>query len=136
MPGFAADAASGDPAVAAAARDSFLLAHRILGNLVGETFGYLLTAAWTLLVLVACGRGFAGRWFTVLGAVSAVLILGGVLTPLHLPRVDYANFIGYMLWSVWLVIFAILHPSSTRPGSRSCSARAGAARAPRKAVTS
>ena len=85
----------------------FLLAHRVLGTVVGETFGYLLTAAWTLLVLVALGRGVP-RWFTALGAVSAVLILSGVLTPLHLPVVDNANFIGYIMWSVWLVIFAIL----------------------------
>ncbi|HZA72050.1 MAG TPA: hypothetical protein VE476_03990, partial [Propionibacteriaceae bacterium] len=96
-----------DPTVAAGARDSFLLAHRVLGTVVGETFGYLLTAAWTLLVLVALGRGVP-RWFTALGAVSAVLILSGVLTPLHLPLVDTANFIGYVMWSVWLVIFAIL----------------------------
>ncbi len=53
-----------------AARD-FGTAHRVLGNLIGETLGYLLTAAWTLLVLVALGRALAGRWFTVLGAVSA-----------------------------------------------------------------
>jgi hypothetical protein len=108
VPGFAADAASGDPAVAAAARDSFLLAHRILGNLIGETLGYLLTAAWTLLVLVALGRTIAGRWFTVLGAVSAVLIFAGVLSPLNLAAVDLANFIGYVLWSAWLVVFGIL----------------------------
>ena len=59
VPGFAADAASSDPAIAAGARDSFLLAHRVLGTVVGETFGYLLTAAWTLLVLIALGRGIA-----------------------------------------------------------------------------
>ena len=116
VPGFAADAASSDPAIAAAARDSFLLAHRILGTVVGETLGYLLTAAWT-----AAGPGRSApwdcrRWFTALGAVSAVLILSGMLTPLHLPVVDNANFIGYVMWSVWLVIFAILilrhHPRS------------------------
>jgi hypothetical protein len=45
VPGFAADATSSDPAVAAGARDSFLLAHRLLGTVVGETLGYLLTAA-------------------------------------------------------------------------------------------
>jgi Domain of unknown function (DUF4386) len=115
VPGFAADASSSDPAIAAGARDSFLLAHRIIGTVVGETFGYLLTAAWTLLVLIALGRGIP-RWFTALGAVSAVLILSGMLTPLHLPVVDNANFIGYVMWSVWLVIFAILillrHPRS------------------------
>jgi hypothetical protein len=108
VPHFAADAASPDPAVAAASRDSFLLAHRILGTAVGETLGYLLTAAWTLLVLVALDRKLARRWFTVLGAGSALLILGGVLSPLQLPVVDVANFIGYVAWSAWLVVFAVL----------------------------
>jgi hypothetical protein len=108
VPGFAGDAASPDPAVAAAARDSFVLAHRILGNLIGETLGYLLTAAWTLLVLVALGRTFAGRWFIALGAVSALLVLAGVLSPLDLPGIDLANFIGYVLWSVWLIVFGLL----------------------------
>lgn len=36
VPGYAADAASTDPAVAAAALDSFETAHRILGTLVGK----------------------------------------------------------------------------------------------------
>ncbi len=108
VPGFARDAASGDPATAAAAKDSFETAHRILGTVIGETCGYFLTAAWTLLVLVAIGRTFAGRWFTVLGAVSALLILGGVLSPLGLDAIDLANFAGYVLWSVWLVAFAVL----------------------------
>ena len=108
VPGFASDATNADPAVAAGARDSFVLAHRILGNLVGETLGYIFTAAWTLLVLVALGRTIAGRWFTVLGAISAVLVLSGVLSPLNLPGVDLANFIGYVLWSFWLLAFAVL----------------------------
>lgn len=108
VPGYAADAASSDPVVAAAAQDSFHTAHRLLGTVIGETGGYLLTAAWTLLVLVALGRTFAGRWFTVLGALSAVLIAAGVLSPLNLALVDTANFIGYVLWSVWLVAFAVL----------------------------
>jgi hypothetical protein len=108
VPGYAAAAASADPAVAAAGRDSFVLAHRILGTIIGETFGYLLTAAWTLLVLAALGRMIAGRWFAALGAVSAVLILAGVLSPLNLPLIDLGNFVGYILWSVWLLAFAVL----------------------------
>jgi hypothetical protein len=60
------------------------------------------------LVLIALRRTIAPGWFTALGVGSAVLILAGVLTPLQLPVVDSANFIGYVLWSVWLVIFAIL----------------------------
>ncbi|MDD7920198.1 DUF4386 family protein [Actinomycetospora callitridis] len=106
VPGWAAAAAGDDPAAAAAARDAFGTAHRVLGTLVGETGGYLLTAGWTVLVLAALGTAFAGRWFVVLGAVSAVLVLAGVLTPLGLPLVDTANFVGYVLWSIWLVGFA------------------------------
>jgi hypothetical protein len=108
VPGFASDAASSDAATAAHGRESFETAHLILGNVIGETFGYLFTAAWTLLVLVALHRTLAGRWFTALGAVSAVLILAGVLSPLDLPVIDTANFLGYVLWSVWLIAFAVL----------------------------
>ena len=68
VPGYASDAASGDAGVAAAARDSFTTASDILGTAIGETLGYLLTATWTVLVIVALGRRYAGRWFQVLGA--------------------------------------------------------------------
>jgi hypothetical protein len=108
VPGFAADAASADPGTAAAARDSFSTANLVLGNIIGETCGYILTAAWTLLVLTALQRRLAGIWFTALGAGSAVLILAGVLSPLDLPVVDAANFAGYLLWSLWLIAFAVL----------------------------
>ena len=46
----------------------------ILGTAIGETLGYLLTATWTVLVIVALGRRYAGRWFQVLGGVSAALV--------------------------------------------------------------
>ena len=63
VPGYASDAASGSAAVAADGRDSFTTASDILGTAIGETLGYLLTATWTALVIVALGRRFAGRWF-------------------------------------------------------------------------
>ena len=47
VPGYAAHAASTDPATAAAARDSFDTANQVLGTVIGESFGYVLTAAWT-----------------------------------------------------------------------------------------
>ena len=125
VPGFAADALSADPVVAASARDSFLLAHRVLGNLIGETFGYLLTSAWTLLVLIALGRAFAGLWFVVLGAAGAVMVAAGVLSPLELPVIDTANFFGYVLWSLWLIAFAIVLLVRSR-GGRSLDARSHA----------
>jgi hypothetical protein len=124
VPGYASDAASTDAGVAAGARDSFTTASNILGTAVGETLGYLLTATWTVLVVVALGRRYAGRWFQVLGAASAVLVLVGVLSPLGLPVIDTANFFGYVLWSVWLIAFAVViavherrHATSTSPAA-------------------
>ena len=61
-----------------------------------------------MLVIVALGRRFAGRWFGVLGAASAALVLAGVLSPLDLPVVDTANFLGYVLWSIWLIAFGVV----------------------------
>jgi hypothetical protein len=108
VPGYATDALSPDPAVAAAARDSFSTAHRVLGHGIGETGGYALTAAWTLLVLLAIGSAVAGRWFSGLGALSAAMIFVGVLSPLDQPGIDLVNFAGYVLWSLWLLAFAVL----------------------------
>ena len=107
VPRFAADALSADAQTAAHGRESFEAA-LLLGNIVGETLGYVFTAAWTLLVLVALHRRLAGRWFTVLGVGSAVLIAAGVLSPAGLALVDTANFVGYILWTVWLIAFAVL----------------------------
>ena len=106
VPGWAATAAGDDASAAAAARDAFGTANRVLGNLIGETGGYVLTAAWTGLVLLALGTAFAGRVFVWAGGTAAVLVLAGVLSPLDLPLVDKANFVGYVLWSLWLLAFA------------------------------
>src|SRR4051812_24303429 len=121
VPGYASDAASTNPGVAASARDSFTTAHDVLGVAIGETAGYLLTGAWTLLVVVALGRRYAGRWFQVLGAAAAVLVLVGVFSPLDLAGIDQANFIGYVLWSVWLIAFAcvlVIHERRSRVSRR------------------
>jgi hypothetical protein len=118
VPGWAATAAGDDPAAAAAAREAFGTANRVLGTLVGETGGYLLTAGWTGLVLAALGTAFAGRLFVAVGAVAAALVLLGVLSPLNLPLVDTANFVGYILWSGWLVAFAVVLLLRNRRGDR------------------
>jgi len=123
VPGYAADAASANGAVAEGARDSFTTASDILGTAIGETLGYALTATWTVLVIVALGRRYAGRWFGVLGTVSAALVLVGVLSPLGLPVIDTANFVGYILWSMWLIAFAVVivvhehRAATTRPAT-------------------
>jgi hypothetical protein len=87
---------------------AFETVHTALGTVVGETLGYLLTATWTVLIIYALGERYAGRWFRYLGLVAAALIAVGVFVPLDVPGVDFANFVGYILWSVWLLAFAVL----------------------------
>jgi len=103
VPGLAAQAT--DPAAAADAAATFETLSLILGTIVGETLGYALTAAWTVLVVVglypALGRVLAG-----VGLASSVLIVAGVVIPLGVPGADAANFAGYVLWSLWLVALA------------------------------
>jgi hypothetical protein len=98
VPGYAADGNT----------SAFSTASDILGTAIGETVGYLLTATWTALVVVALGRRYAGRWFQVLGLVAAALVLCGVVSPLGLPVIDTANFFGYVLWSLWLIAFGVV----------------------------
>ena len=98
VPGYAADGNT----------SAFRTASDILGTTIGETLGYALTAAWTVLVVLTLGRTIAGRWFTVLGGAAAALVAVGVLSPLSLPLVDEANFIGYVLYSVWLIAFGVV----------------------------
>jgi len=98
VPGFAADDNT----------SAFRTASDVLGTAIGETVGYALTAAWTALVVLTLGRAIAGRWFSVLGGASAALVAVGVLSPLGLPVVDEANFIGYVLYSLWLIAFGVV----------------------------
>jgi hypothetical protein len=87
---------------------AFETIHTVFGTVIGETLGYLLTAAWTVLIIYALGQRLAGRWFTYIGLAAAALIALGILVPLDVPGTDFANFIGYILWSVWLLAFATL----------------------------
>jgi hypothetical protein len=106
--------------------DAFETIHTVLGQVIGETFGYALTATWTVLIIYALGQRLAGRWFTYLGLVAAGLIALGILVPLDVPGTDFANFVGYILWSIWLLAFAALiwrrrspveTPATTQPAT-------------------
>ncbi|WP_018682436.1 DUF4386 family protein [Actinokineospora enzanensis] len=72
----------------------------VLGTAIGETLGYALTAAWTFVV----ARQFGPR---LLAWPAAVLVACGVLIPLDVPGTKQANFAGYLLWTVWLVVLAV-----------------------------
>ena len=107
VPGFAADAASTDPATAAPARDSFETAHRVLGNVIGETglpAHRRVDPARARRPCTASPVGGSSRSAPSPRSSS----WPGVLSPLDLPVVDTANFAGYVLWSIWLVVFGVL----------------------------
>jgi len=114
---------SSSPSEQADAVSDFETTHDVLGTAIGETLGYTLTALWIILVIAAFPSG--PRWFGVWGTISAALIFVGVLVPLDVPGADAANFIGYVLWSLWLVALATLlirarlTPAGTAPSASS-----------------
>jgi hypothetical protein len=106
VPGLSDKAA--DPATSADARERFELLHTWLGEALGETVGYALTATFTVLVLVGLARAGAQRWLLWLGYASSALIATGVVIPLGIELAEVTNFAGYVLWSLWLLAFSVL----------------------------
>ncbi|GAA4942368.1 uncharacterized protein DUF4386 [Actinomycetospora succinea] len=84
------------------AQRTFETLHFWLGQMIGETLGYALTAVFTLLV----ARRF-GRWLALSGVVAAVLVATGVLVPLGVELARLTNFAGYVVWCVWLIAVAV-----------------------------
>jgi hypothetical protein len=100
VPGISDDAL--DPARRAAAEDRFEFLHTLLGKVVGETIGYALTAAFTVLVVIALSRTILPVWLAWTGYASAALIATGIVIPV-LGAASLTNFAGYVLWCLWLV---------------------------------
>jgi hypothetical protein len=105
VPGLSQDAL--DPTMRAAAEDRFELLHTVLGNIIGETFGYALTATFTVLVVVALSRTIMPRWMALTGYVAAGLIATGVVIPV-VDLASLSNFAGYVAWCLWLLGVAVL----------------------------
>jgi hypothetical protein len=75
----------------------------------------VLTAAWTVLVIMALReRGLIGSLRTILGYAAAVLIVLGVLAAIGAPGADVAVFVGYILWSIWLIALGVTLLRTTR----------------------
>jgi Domain of unknown function (DUF4386) len=106
VPGLSEDATH--PATAADARDTFETLHTWLGEALGETVGYALTATFTVLVLVALRRQGVARWLRWLGFASAALIATGVVIPLGVEVAELTNFVGYVAWSGWLIALSVV----------------------------
>jgi hypothetical protein len=96
-----------DSSPTAAAAQMFQTLNLTLGTVIGETVGYALTAAWTVLVCVGLARNVLGRALATIGLVAAALIATGTVEP-FVPVAGLANFVGYIVWSGWLIAFAVL----------------------------
>jgi len=105
VPGLSSEAL--DPSRRPDAEERFELLHTILGNLIGETFGYALTATFTILVVIGLRRTIMTRWMALIGNGAAGLIATGVVIP-WVEAASLTNFAGYVVWCVWLLGVAAL----------------------------
>jgi hypothetical protein len=104
-----------DPVSSEATRESVAIVfeafNQYAGVAVGEHLGYLFTGLWTALVALALLRSpLFGRlrwWLGLLGLVSAVGILAGILEFLGFPLAADVVTVAYILWSVWPLAFGI-----------------------------
>lgn len=120
VPGISDDAL--DPARRAAAEDRFEFLHTLLGKVVGETIGYALTAAFTVLVVIALSRTILPVWLAWTGYASAALIATGIVIPV-LDAASLTNFAGYVLWCLWLLGVGFLLLRVRDPNSLSVPSR-------------
>jgi hypothetical protein len=120
VPGISDDAL--DPARRAEAEDRFEFLHTLLGKVVGETIGYALTAAFTVLVVIALSRTILPVWLAWTGYASAALIATGIVIPV-LGAASLTNFAGYVLWCLWLLGVGFLLAGVRDPNSLSVPSR-------------
>jgi len=102
----------------AATRDTieivFATLHRLLGVGIGEHLGYLLTAAWTLLVAASVlSTAVVAGWLGIVGIpIGAALLVGtlefvGPNEGRGWPLAGTIVPIAYVAWSLWLVALGI-----------------------------
>ncbi len=105
VPGLSDDAT--DPARRPDAERTFELLHTWLGQALGETVGYALTATFTVLVAYAVTTRVAPRWMTWARYAAAALIATGVVVPLGVAAASLTNVSGYVIWCLWLVAMGV-----------------------------
>ena len=60
-----------------------------------------------MLVAIALRDRVLGRVLSVVGLVAAALIAVGTVEPLDVPMAGLLDYVGYVVWSIWLVAFAV-----------------------------
>jgi hypothetical protein len=100
------------PDATAAKRDAvsvvFEALHRYAGVAIGEHLGYLFTAIWTILLCLAVVlTGIVGTWVGWLGLPGALMIFCGLFEEAGWKPAGAITAIGYVLWSLWLIVFGV-----------------------------
>jgi hypothetical protein len=96
------------PNATAATKDAvavvFHAFHQYLGVAIGEHLGYLFTGSWTIVVSVMMLHSPTfNPLLVVLGIVSAVGVMVGLLEPAGWKPAGAINAMSYILWSLWLI---------------------------------
>jgi hypothetical protein len=103
-----------DPESSAATKEAVLVVfesfNRFAGVGIGENLGYLFTALWTLCIAFAvlASKMRYNRWVGVMGVIAAGGILAGMLEPAGVEVAADVVVIGYIVWSVWLIVLGVL----------------------------
>jgi hypothetical protein len=102
------NAESATPATRESVAVIFHAFHQYIGVAVGEHLGYLFTGAWTIVIsIMMLTSPIFSSLLAILGIVSAVGILAGLLEPAGWKPAGAINAISYILWSLWLMISGI-----------------------------
>jgi len=96
-------ASPGDTATTEAVFNAF---HLYAGAGIGEHFGYLFTALWTISVAAALWGQY--RPVAIIGVVLAIGIAVGMAEPFGFAMAGAINAIAYTGWAIWLVVLGVV----------------------------
>ncbi len=80
--------------------------HLYAGAGIGEHFGYLFTALWTISVAAALWGQY--RPVAIIGIVLAIGIAVGMTEPFGFAMAGAINAIAYTGWAIWLVVLGVV----------------------------
>lgn len=82
--------------------------HQYVGVVVGEHLGYIFTAAWTILLsFMMLNSPLFSPLVALLGIVSAIGILAGLLEPAGWKPAGAINAMSYIVWSLWMIVAGV-----------------------------
>jgi hypothetical protein len=86
----------------------FVAFNQYAGVGIGEHMGYLFTASWGLLVgLAMLGSKIFPRWVGMVGILSSMGIIVGLLEPAGVAWAGTVNALAYVCWALWLLVSGI-----------------------------